>query len=172
MVSCNDQPEIKPFQKSTFQAVSITSLANEPQLERVLDIAGFRSGGLNNSRSNNGGDELDIEEIMKVVQEDSLHHTFTFKIENNVVGSFSNLVIEEMPGGDYLAFILLYEFEGYFNFYNYSGKITRFDLAGTLLSELSFLNGEILPQESNEGAKGMQGSTCLMIGNDKSMMQI
>ncbi len=162
-VSCNEQVEIKPLRKPNSAKVVITSLANEPQLERVLDIAGFLPGrGSKNARSNSEGYEIDVNEIFKVIQEDSVHHTYTFKIEDDIPSGFSNLIIEEIPDGTYLAFILTYEFDGRFDFNNYSGSIKRFDLEGILLRTLTFLNGEMLPDESNRQAKESPSSDCLI----------
>lgn len=166
-MSCTDQVDVRPTRKPS-AAVEATSLKKEPQLERVLNLAGFTQpveGAT--ARLNGEGTGIDVNKILKIVQEDSVHHTYTFKIHDNEPNSFSNLVVEEISRGSYLAFILTYEFSGVFIDMNqFSGKVVRFDLDGNLLRKLDFLDGELILETNNARAKGTMTSDCLT-GVDK-----
>lgn len=166
-MSCTDQVDISPTRKPLV-AVETTSLNKEPQLEHVLDLAGFTQpiGGAT-ARLNGEGTGIDVDRILKIVQEDSVHHTYTFKIQDDEPGRFSNLVIEETSRASYLVFILTYEFDGVFiDMDHFSGKVSRFDLEGNLLRELDFLDGVLVPETNNAHAKATTASDCLT-GVDK-----
>ncbi|HMV07607.1 MAG TPA: hypothetical protein PKL56_13955 [Cyclobacteriaceae bacterium] len=166
-VSCTDQVDVSPTQKSS-AAVEATSLKKEPELEHVLDLAGFTQpiGGAT-ARLNGEGAGIDVDRILKIVQEDSVHHTYTFKIQDDEPRRFSNLVIEETSRASYLVFILTYEFEGKFTDMNhFSGKVSRFDLYGNPLRELDFLDGELILETNHARAKGSMTTDCLT-GVDK-----
>lgn len=77
-----------------------TSLTNEAHLESVLSTIGFTQVGSTNGRVNEDGVEIDTENILKVVQSDSAHHTYTFNINNDLEqNSTFFLVIEELNNG-------------------------------------------------------------------------
>lgn len=165
-VSCNEQNDVRPIAKSS-SAIQVTSLKDEKQLERVLNFAGFNTLPGSSSRLNSNGNEIDINKIVKIVQEDSVNHTYTFKIQDNEPNTFSNLIVEEISKGSYLAFILTYEFSGVFIDMNqFSGKVIRFDLDGNLLRELTFLDGVLILETNTARAKGTMTSDCLT-GVDK-----
>lgn len=97
-LSCNEQTEVNPI-KNTVQKVQITSLSKERQLERVLDAAGFLSSGIS-GRSNSAGLEINVENIIKLLQADSIYSTYAFEIKQEKESyGFSNLVIEEFEQG-------------------------------------------------------------------------
>lgn len=157
--SCNETTEQIAI-RTRRSTVIATSLAEEPFLNELLSSAGFESNARDKyARTNSEGVSVQVDEILKVLQDDSSHYTYTFALQNHSIG-FSNLILEETPDGNYLAFILRYEFEGAFDLLNYSGRILRLDLDGTTLGELTFQDGELVTG-SNGHAKAMQGSTCL-----------
>lgn len=157
--SCDESTE-QITVKSKRSTVIATSLAEEPFLNEVLSSAGFESNSRDqHSRINSEGVSVQVDEILKVIQDDSSHYTYTFGLQNYSAG-FSNLILEETPDGNYLAFILRYEFEGAFDLLNYSGRILRLDLNGDALGELTFQDGELITG-SDSHAKAMQASTCL-----------
>lgn len=157
--SCDESTE-QITVKSKRSTVIATSLAEEPFLNEVLSSAGFESNSRDkHSRINSEGVSVQVDEILKVIQGDSSHYTYTFGLQNHSAG-FSNLILEETPDGNYLAFILRYEFEGAFDLVNYSGRILRLDLNGDALGELTFQDGELITG-SDSHAKAMQASTCL-----------
>jgi|GEM_PF-2819551 len=157
--SCDESTE-QITVKSKQSTVIATSLAEEPFLNEVLSSAGFESNSRDqHSRINSEGVSVRVDEILKVLQGDSSHYTYTFGLQNHSAG-FSNLILEETPDGNYLAFILKYEFDGAFDLLNYSGKILRLDLDGNTLGELTFQDGELITG-SDSHAKATQASTCL-----------
>lgn len=157
--SCDESTE-QITVKSKRSTVIATSLAEEPFLNEVLSLAGFESNSRDqHSRINSEGVSVQVDEILKVIQDDSSHYTYTFGLQNHSAG-FSNLILEETPDGNYLAFILTYEFKGAFDLLNYSGRILRLDLDGNALGELAFQDGELITG-SDSHAKAMQASTCL-----------
>lgn len=143
-VSCHDQTEVSPTKKNTAQKIQVTSLSQEPQLERVLDAAGFLSSGLS-GRTNGSGLEIDVEHIIKLLQADSVYSSYAFGIDQNTSSSgFSNLIIEEFEQG-YLGFIVSYEPSTIFTgMPSFTGKVKRNTLDGRLISEMEFENGEFI----------------------------
>lgn len=170
-VSCEENTEMSPAKRTHLQKVQITSLSREPQLERALDIAGFIKAGRKhsaNGRANDAGAEIDIDNIIQVLQDDSIHQTFTFKISDEDEHSFSNLIVQELTEG-YLGFILKYEFEGNFlGMDRFTGTLTRFDLEGNFLNDGNFVNGELVQRGGSASGKTQQETQQCLAGSSTS----
>jgi hypothetical protein len=156
-ISCEDSDFMpKP---DSISNVSKTSLDQEKHLERVLNAAGFRTGS--SGRANSAGLEIDVDNIVKLLQADSIFSSYTFNIlHDNGEKSFSNLIIEEFAQG-YLGFILTYKWETSFRgLQNFTGTVSRFDLEGNLQAEAHFENGILIPL-SDQGGRTLQAGQCL-----------
>lgn len=153
-VSCNEQAEVSPTKKNTVQKVQVTSLSREPQLERVLNAAGFFSSSLS-GRANSSGIEIDVENIIKLLQADSIYSSYAFEISQEKEShGFSNLIIEEFEQG-YLGFIVNYESETIFTgMSSFTGKVNRTTLNGELLAEMYFENGRFLSSTTTSDPNG------------------
>jgi len=156
-ISCDEDTSVKPKIKVPVERITNTSLAKEKQLESVLDVAGFSnfsSKETKNGRTNGSGFEIDVENIIKIIQADSLHYTYTFQVEDDFQkNSFSNLIIEEIEEG-YIGFILQYEStEKFTDLSNFTGTLRRFDLEGVLISEKKLING-LLDKDANSTSNG------------------
>lgn len=153
-LSC-EETNVKPNQSESEKKIVKTSLTQEKHLESALDATGFirqTSNGISNGRANEDGVEIDTENIIKVLQDNNSNYTYTFNIQDDHHdNAFSNLILEE-NGDGYIGFILQYESTGEFNgLLNFTGILKRWDLAGRLLSEISFADGHIVEATSASG---------------------
>ncbi|MBL7841809.1 MAG: hypothetical protein JNJ75_16810 [Cyclobacteriaceae bacterium] len=162
LTQCADDSLVKPtkFRNDTsIQKIIEVSIQQEQQLNNVLDKAGFVSR--NNGRtSSTTGFQIDTEHILKVLQDDSTRHIYTFDIENSYSGqSFANLIIEEQEGG-YLAYILEYVADSIrLSSADFNGSIRRLDLSGVLLSEQRMNAGRMVLE--SESGRLFQEPTCV-----------
>ena len=162
-ISCNEDLKVVP--KKPIEKISKTSLDKEKHLESVLNFAGFSNtlpNGQKSGRSNNTGFQIDTEKILKIIQADSIHYTYTFRIEDDFSDhSFSNLVIEEIDNG-YIGFVIQYEsVDRFSDLASFTGTIRRFDLLGAMISEINLIDGTLDDQTSTSTS----GRTALADGN-------
>jgi hypothetical protein len=153
-LSC-EETKIEPKQSASEEKIVRTSLKQEKHLESILDASGFTtqvSNGTSSGRTNQNGEEIDTENIIKVLQGDNLNYTYTFSVlDDHNANSFSNLILEETNDG-FIGFILQYVSVGEFNgLLNFTGTLKRFDLAGRLLGEIQFVDGQIVDGASASG---------------------
>ena len=162
-ISCDEKALPEPKGQTPAEKIVKTSLANERHLESVLNTAGFTnlfSKGISNGRKNSAGLEIDTETILKIVQADSIHYTYTFQIEDDFKeNSFTNLVLQEIEGG-YIGFTLQYESSGkFYDLSSFTGKLKRSDLEGNLISEKQLTNGHLYEDTNSiSGGRTMQSS--------------
>ncbi len=154
-VSCEDDLMQANERNQPLQRITKTSLSQENQLVHVLDFSGFNnvaSNGIKNGRVNSAGFEIETDTILKVLQDDDIHHVYTFKVLNaGIDNSFSNLVIQEIENG-YMGYILQYvPIKGKMDILRFTGTLKRFNLEGTLLDEKVFVNGDLSSSGTDNG---------------------
>lgn len=162
ILSCQENNDFKKTETDNLEKVRLTTLTNESHLIPILSQAGFfkRDSKLYSSaRSSSSNYQIVTDSILKVLQSDSTNYTYTFKVdEESPVNAFENLILKKVSGG-YLGFILRYESDDsqFNNLPIFNGKIKRFDLEGTLLSEQILVNGNLV---SNNNTNGRTAKDC------------
>lgn len=144
--SCEDSsPELS--KKIKLNPVSVTSIEKEPGLIYALDQVGFISTK-NNARANKDGVSLNVEEIVKVMKQDSLRSVYSILVEDNDKNSLTNFIVEELSVG-YSAFYQNFRWEGdqLPDFQNFTGIVTRTDLDGNTIMRVEQVDGKIIPTE-------------------------
>ena len=161
VLSCQENFKYEKQKKDDLKKVSMTSLDRESQLTQVLDqIGAVQIGGSHQARTQSTAYEIVTDSILKVLQPDSIHYSYTFKVSGeDDGGAFENLVLKKIESG-YLAFILRYEPTGgvFTGMATFNGAIKRYDLSGTLLYE-THLNDQTT---NGSATNGRVSSTCLV----------
>jgi len=147
VASCTDQEPIE--QETPDKKISYTSLDKEKELSAIINKLGFVSSKDSKNLSSAkiaGVPAIDIKTIMKVLQPDSIHFSFSFQILDSEQG-FRNLILKQREH-DYLGFIMEYEIE---KENPYTGTVRRYDLHGKLLGEKRF--GDAQAKSKNASGK-------------------
>lgn len=146
VASCTDHEPVE--QETPDKKISYTSLDKEKELSAIINKLGFVSSKDSKNLSSakiTGVPAIDIKTIMKVLQPDSIHFSFSFQILDSEHG-FRNLILKQREH-DYLGFIMEYEIE---KENPYTGIVRRYDLHGKLLGEKRFGDA----QEKSKNASG------------------
>lgn len=149
LISCNDQTvEIK---KQKLPKIAFTNLVNETLLTGAISQIGLSKTGSKSGRIMAGLTEFKPDSILKVLQSDSTHYTYTLYLQGeDKPNSFKNLVFKRVAGG-FVAFVLEYTSSTFFlDISSFTGNVKKYDLEGTLLLEVP-LNKVSLGKASQGG---------------------
>jgi hypothetical protein len=149
LISCNDQTvEIK---KQKLPKIAFTNLVNETLLTGAISQIGLSKTGSKSGRLMAGLTEFKPDSILKVLQSDSTHYTYTLYLQGeDKANSFKNLVFKRVAGG-FVAFVLEYISSTVFlDISSFTGTVKKYDLEGTLLLEVP-LNKVSLGKASQGG---------------------